>query len=126
MSIAFFTDQLLAPDQAKPSLERTGAYLKLLETLTWLLQDDETEVREEAAKMVSRGIRLSYATSSEKALTLVYDHQIALFAGKDTNETQLQLLIESLVSGLMGLGKPGTSGSRYVLFAHQCLVLCTA
>ncbi|KAF9192082.1 hypothetical protein BGZ51_006274 [Haplosporangium sp. Z 767] len=105
-SIAFFTDQLLAPDQEKPSLERTQAYLKLLETLTWQLQDDEAEVREEAAKMVSRGIQLSYAISSEKALTLIYDHQIALFAGKDADETQLQLLVESLVSGLMGLGKP--------------------
>lgn len=78
-----------------------------METLIWQLQDDEAEVREEAAQIVSAGLGLSYAVSAEKALTLVYDHQLRLFAGEQASETQVQLLVESLVSGIMGVGKPG-------------------
>ncbi|KAI8598190.1 hypothetical protein EDD21DRAFT_194832 [Dissophora ornata] len=106
-SIAFFTNQLLDPSQPQLSVEKTQAYLKLFETLIWQLQDDEAEVREEATLIVSRGTRLSYAVSSEKALTLIYDHQTKIFAGKDASETQVQLLVESLVSGLVQAGEPG-------------------
>ncbi|KAF9124126.1 hypothetical protein BG015_005159 [Linnemannia schmuckeri] len=96
-SISFFTNQLMDPHQSQPSSNKTPAYLRLLETLTWLLQDDEAEVREEATLIVSRGIQLPYAVSSEKALTLVYDHQVQLFAGLNANEEQIQLLIGSLI-----------------------------
>jgi len=106
-SIACFTGQLLDPTQPTPSVEKTQALLKLFETLTWQLQDDEEEVREEAARIVSLGIRLPYGVSSEKALTLVYDQQLKMFAGQNANESQVQLLIESLVSSFMGVGKPG-------------------
>ncbi|KAG0369393.1 hypothetical protein BGZ54_010051 [Gamsiella multidivaricata] len=105
-SIAFFTNQLLDPAQPQPSVEKTRAYLQLFETLIWQLQDDEADVREETTLIVSRGTRLPYAVSSEKALTLVYDHQAKLFAGKDASETQMQLLIESLVSSLESAGNP--------------------
>ncbi|KAF9214250.1 hypothetical protein BGZ59_004046 [Podila verticillata] len=106
-SIAFFTNQLLDPKQSQPAENVTRAYLRMLETLIWQLQDDEVEVREEAAQIVSTGLGLSYAVSAEKALTLVYDHQLKLFAGEQASETQVQLLVESLVSGIMGIGKPG-------------------
>ncbi|KAG0333581.1 hypothetical protein BG000_009041 [Podila horticola] len=106
-SIAFFTKQLLDPKQSQPTEDITRAYLRLLETLIWQLQDDEVEVREEAAQIVSAGLGLSYAVSAEKALTLVYDHQLKLFAREQASETQVQLLVESLVSGIMGVGKPG-------------------
>ncbi|KAG0305784.1 hypothetical protein BGZ98_003575 [Dissophora globulifera] len=105
-SIAFFTEQLLNPAQPQPSLEKTQAYLKLLETLIWQLQDDEAEVREEAAQIVSRGTRLPYAVSSEKALTLVYDLLVRMFAGSGASEAQMQLLVESLISGLESSGEP--------------------
>ncbi|KAG0204956.1 hypothetical protein BGX28_003257 [Mortierella sp. GBA30] len=105
-SIAFFTNQLLDPNQAQPSVGMTEAYLKLFETLTWQLQDDEGDVREEAAKIVSRGIQLSYAVSSEKALTLVYEHEVKLFLGKGADESQVRLLVESLVSEHTGTGEP--------------------
>jgi hypothetical protein len=95
------------PLQPQPSFEMTPAYLRLLETLTWQLQDDEAEVREEATLIVSRGIQLPYAVSSEKALTLVYDHQIKLFAGQSANKEQIRLLIQSLVVGLQGTEDPG-------------------
>lgn len=75
--------------------------------MIWQLQDDEVEVREEAAQIVSTGFGLSYAVSAEKALTLVYDHQLKLFAGEQASEAQVQMLVESLVSGIMGIGKPG-------------------
>ncbi|KAF9170126.1 hypothetical protein BGX21_009535 [Mortierella sp. AD011] len=101
-SISFFTNDLLDPSQPQPSVERTQAYLMLFEALIWQLQDDEVEVREEATLIVSRGTRLPYAVSSEKALTLIYDHQARLFAGKDATEPQLRLLVETLVSGLVG------------------------
>ncbi|KAG0379534.1 hypothetical protein BGX24_012779 [Mortierella sp. AD032] len=101
-SISFFTNQLMNPHQPQPSSEKTPAYLRLLETLTWQLQDDEAEVRDEATLVVSRGIQLPYAVSSEKALTLVYEHQVKLFAGRDANEEQIRLLIQSLVCGLLG------------------------
>lgn len=105
-SISFFTSQLMDPHQPHPSATKTPAYLRLLETLTWQLQDDEAEVREEATLIVSRGIQLPYAVSSEKALTLVYDHQVKLFAGRDANEEQIQLLIQALVFGLLGTEDP--------------------
>ncbi|KAF9103900.1 hypothetical protein BGX27_010317 [Mortierella sp. AM989] len=105
-SIAFFSDDLLDPKQPQPTTERTQAYLKLFEALIWQLQDDEAEVREEATLIVSRGTRLPYAVSSEKALTLIYDHQVNLFAGKGATEQQLQLLVNTLVSGLVGNDKP--------------------
>ncbi|KAG0052187.1 hypothetical protein BGZ83_002915 [Gryganskiella cystojenkinii] len=105
-SIACFTGQLLNPAQNTPSLEKTGAWLKLFETLIWQLQDDEEEVREECARIVSEGIRLPYGVSSEKALTLLYDRQLSLFAGKEASEDQVQLLLGSLVSSYMGIGKP--------------------
>ncbi|KAF9108100.1 hypothetical protein BGX29_003296 [Mortierella sp. GBA35] len=105
-SISFYTNQLMDPHQSQPSVDKTPAYLRLLETLTWQLQDDEAEVREEATLIVSRGIQLPYAVSAEKALTLVYDHQVKLFAGKDANEEQIRLLIQSLVSGLLGTEEP--------------------
>lgn len=92
----------------------TRAYLRLLETLIWQLQDDEVDVREEAAQIVSTGLGLSYAVSAEKALTLVYDHQLKLFAGELASETQIQLLVESLVSGIMGIGKPGKKKKEFV------------
>ncbi|KAF9333758.1 hypothetical protein BG006_003206 [Podila minutissima] len=106
-SIAFFTNQLLDPEQSQPTEDVTRAYLRLLESLIWQLQDDEVEVREEAAQIVSTGFGLSYAVSAEKALTLVYDHQLKLFAGEQASEAQVQMLVESLVSGIMGIGKPG-------------------
>ncbi|KAF9207160.1 hypothetical protein BGZ49_001078 [Haplosporangium sp. Z 27] len=105
-SIAFFTNDLLDPNQAQPSTEITKAYLELFEALIWLLQDDEAEVREKATLIISRGTRLPYAVSSEKALTLIYDHQVRLFAGKDASEAQLRLLVDTLVSGLEGDVKP--------------------
>ncbi|KAF9917861.1 hypothetical protein BX616_011056 [Lobosporangium transversale] len=105
-SIAFFTNDLLDPKQAPPSVDVTRAYLKLFEALIWQLQDDEQEVRDEATLIVSRASRLPYAVSSEKALTLVYDHQLCLFAGLGVNEIQLQLLVDSLISSLMGTNKP--------------------
>ena len=111
----------------------TRAYLRLLETLIWQLQDDEVEVREEAAQIVSTGLGLSYAVSAEKALTLVYDHQLNLFAGELASETQVQLLVESLVSGIMGNGKPGKKkkkenrplvyGQRSVRTEHYMLTM---
>ncbi|KAG0088140.1 hypothetical protein BGZ92_006556 [Podila epicladia] len=106
-SIAFFTNQLLDPEQSQPTEDVTRAYLRLLETLIWQLQDDEVEVREEAAQIVSTGFGLSYEVSAEKALTLVYEHQLKLFAGEQASEAQVQMLVESLVSGIMGIGKPG-------------------
>lgn len=99
------------PHQPQPSSSKTPAYLRLLETLTWQLQDDEAEVREEATLTVSRGIQLPYAVSSEKALTLVYDHMVQLFAGKDANDEQIRLLIQALVLGLLGTEDPGKSSS---------------
>ncbi|KAF9963955.1 hypothetical protein BGZ70_007081 [Mortierella alpina] len=105
-SIAFFAPHFLAPRQEQPSADITEAYLKLFETLTWQLQDDEADVREEAAQIVSRGIQLPYAVSSEKALTLIYDLQLKLFAGKEATESQLNHLVESLISGYIGKGQP--------------------
>ncbi|KAF9907416.1 hypothetical protein EC991_010977 [Linnemannia zychae] len=105
-SIAYFTNQLMDPLQPQPSPQKTPAYLRLLEALTWQLQDDEAEVREEVTLIVSRGIQLPYAVSSEKALTLVYDHQVKLFAGQGANEEQIRLLIQSLVFGLTGTEDP--------------------
>ncbi|KAF9961157.1 hypothetical protein BGZ72_004662 [Mortierella alpina] len=106
-SIAFFTHHLLAPSQVQPSVHMTEVYLKLFEALTWQLQDDEADVREDAARIVSRGIQLSYAVSSEKALTLIYEHQLKLFAGKEATESQLDHLVESLISAYTGKGEPG-------------------
>ncbi|KAF9574599.1 hypothetical protein EC968_006013 [Mortierella alpina] len=105
-SIAFFAHHLLAPNGEQPSTDMTQPYLKLFETLTWQLQDDEADVREEAAQIVSRGIQLSYAVSSEKALTMIYDHQLKLFAGKGATELQLNHLVESLISAYIGKGQP--------------------
>jgi hypothetical protein len=105
------------PHQPHPSSSKTPAYLRLLETLTWQLQDDEAEVREEATLIVSRGIQLPYAVSSEKALTLVYDHMVQLFAGKDANDEQIRLLIQTLVFGLLGTEDPGKSTTFFVFFS---------
>ena len=106
------------PHQPQPTASKTPAYLRLLETLTWQLQDDEADVREEATLIVSCGIQLPYAVSSERALTLVYDHQVKLFAGKDANEEQIRLLIHSLVSGLTGTEDPGTCVFPLILLGH--------
>ncbi|KAF9923057.1 hypothetical protein FBU30_006846 [Linnemannia zychae] len=105
-SISFFTNQLMDPNQPQPSIDKTPAYLRLLETLTWQLQDDDADVREMATLAVSRGIQLPYAVSSEKALTLVYDYQVKLFAGLRATEEQTRLLIKSLVYGLLGTEDP--------------------
>lgn len=110
------------PHQPHPSTTKAPAYLRLLETLTWQLQDDEAEVREEATLIVSRGIQLPYAVSSEKALTLVYDHQVKLFGGPDANEEQIRLLIQALVFGLLGTEDPGKSLFCFLFFSIVCRV----
>ncbi|KAF9585910.1 hypothetical protein BGW38_000100, partial [Lunasporangiospora selenospora] len=107
-SMSSFSDRLLDPVQHQsPSEPVTRAYLELFEALTWQLQDDEQEVREAGALVVSRGLQLPSAISAEKALTLVYDHQLNLFAGAG-KETQCQMLVNALVSQLMGTGKPAS------------------
>ncbi|KAI1314886.1 hypothetical protein EDD11_001609 [Mortierella claussenii] len=113
-SIAYFTPQLLDPEQPQPAVDVTSAYLKLFETLIWQLQDDEAEVREEAALIVSRGSRLPYAVSAEKAVAMIYDYQVRLFAGGE--EKQVQLLVNTLISRLMDVEDPGKYFSRVVNF----------
>ncbi|KAF9430596.1 hypothetical protein BGZ94_005769 [Podila epigama] len=105
-SIAYFTDNLLDRQQGQPSDKVTNAYLRLFGTLICQLQDDEAEIREEAAQIVSRGLGLSYAVSAEKALTLVYDYQLDIFAGEHASEAQLTRLFLTLI---INMG-PGDSG----------------
>ncbi|KAG0349005.1 hypothetical protein BG004_002863 [Podila humilis] len=106
-SISLFTSQLLGPHQRQPAESVTAACIRLFETLIWQLQDDEVDVREKAAQIVSSGLGLSYAVSAEKALTLVYDHQLQLFAGDHASEVQTLLVLNSLVSSITDVGEPG-------------------
>ncbi|KAF9976771.1 hypothetical protein BGZ73_007906 [Actinomortierella ambigua] len=109
-SLAFFADQLLRLDTSiAPQDDAVPAELMLFSSLIRLLQDDDVDVRDEIALIVSKGLGLDFAVIAEQVLVMLYDKLVERFAscqGKMVSEPRVQMLTQLLVEDLMGTSKP--------------------
>ncbi|KAF9158992.1 hypothetical protein DFQ26_007031 [Actinomortierella ambigua] len=109
-SLAFFAAQLLRPTQSiVPQDDAVPAELMLFSTLIRLLQDDDVDVRDEMAMVVSKALGLDFGVIAERVLVLLYDKLVERFAsgqGTILSEARVQMLTQLLVEDLLGIGKP--------------------
>ncbi|KAG0244170.1 hypothetical protein BGW41_000157 [Actinomortierella wolfii] len=108
-SIAFFAAQLLSTSSISHQDGAVPAELMLFSTLIRLLQDDDVDVRDETAVLVSKGLGLDFAVIAERVLVLLYDELLKRFASKKgatLSEARIQMLVQLLVEDLMGTSKP--------------------